>query len=72
MDCKATRHWHLVIDGDNVPETSETVVGVWISTSEPMAELCQYDPESNEWTSMNPDTKGDPISEPDYWMEFPD
>lgn len=72
MDCKATRHWHIVIDGGGCPENSETVVGVWISGTETMAELCKYDPEEGEWYSMNPDTKGDPVSDPDYWMEFPD
>ena len=48
------------------------MVGVWISGSEPYAELCRYIPDSDEWISMNADTKGDPVSEPDYWMEFPD
>ena len=72
MDCKETRHWHIVIDGDNAPKNSDTVVGVWIGIGEAMAELCKYEPETDEWTSMNPDTKGDPLSEPDYWIEMPD
>jgi hypothetical protein len=72
MDCRETRHWHIILNGNGCPETSETVVGVWISGSEPYAELCRYIPDSDEWISMNADTKGDPVSEPDYWMEFPD
>ena len=72
MDCRETRHWHIILNGNGCPETSETVVGVWISGSEPYAELCRYIPDSDEWISMNADTKGDHVSEPDYWMEFPD
>ena len=72
MDCKTARHWHIVMGGVGCPETSETVVGVWIIGSEPMAELCKYDPDSEEWTSMNADTKGDALCDPDYWIEFPD
>ena len=48
------------------------VVGVWISTTETMAELCYYDKDTQEWFSANPDTKGDALKEPDYWIEFPD
>lgn len=72
MDCKKERHWHIVINGDNCPETAETVVGVWISGTETYSELCKYDTECKEWYSMNPATKGDAVREPDYWMEFPD
>lgn len=71
MDCKETRHWHIVLDGAGCPETSDTVVGVWISGTEIYAELCKYDADSKEWTSMNTGTKGDPVNEPDYWIEFP-
>ena len=42
------------------------------ASSEPMAELCKYDPDSEEWTSMNAETKGDALCDPDYWIEFPD
>ena len=72
MDCRETRHWHIILNGDGCPETSETVVGVWISGSESYAELCRYIPDSDEWISMNPDTRGDAVREPDYWIEFPD
>ncbi len=72
MDCKAERHWHIIINGDNCPETPDVVVGVWISTTETMAELCYYDKDTQEWFSANPDTKGDALKEPDYWIEFPD
>ncbi len=72
MDCKTARHWHIVLNGAGCPETSETVVGVWVSGTETYAELCKYDTESEEWISMNPDTKGDALTDPDYWIEFPD
>ena len=72
MDCKEERHWHIIINGDNCPETPDVVVGVWISTTETMAELCYYDQETHELFSANPDTRGDALMEPDYWIEFPD
>lgn len=72
MDCKAIRHWHIILAGDGCPDTNDTVVGVWISGSETYAELCKYNPDSKEWISMNPDTKGDAVREPDYWIEYPD
>lgn len=72
MDCKATRHWHIILNGRGCPDHNDTVVGVWIIGDEPFAELCKYDPESEEWISMNPDTKGDAVTDPDYWIEFPD
>lgn len=72
IDCKQTRKWHIIIDGDNVPKTENVVVGVWICGSETYAELCFYDNDCKEWYSANPGTKGDAVNEPDYWIELPD
>ncbi len=72
LDCKDTRHWHIIIDGSGCPETCDVVVAVWVSTTETMAELAYYDKENDEWFSANPNTKDDPVCEPDYWIEFPD
>ena len=72
MDCKKERHWHIIIDGSNCPETNEVVVGVWACATETSAELCYYEKETDEWFSANPGTKGDALIEPDYWIEFPD
>ena len=72
MDCKKERHWHIVINGNNVPEGKEVVVGVWTCGTEIYAELCYYDEGGDEWFSANPSTKGDAVNEPDYWIEFPD
>ena len=72
MDCKESRHWHIVIDGDNCPPDEKVVVGVWCFGSETYAELCFYQKETKEWFSANPDRKGDALIAPDYWIEFPD
>lgn len=72
MDCKIARHWHIVINGDNCPNNEQVVVGMFISGTETIAELCYYQKETREWFSANPGTKGDAIIEPDYWIETPD
>lgn len=72
MDCKKERHWHIIINGSNCPETNDVVVGVWTCTTETTAELCYYEKETDEWFSANPGTKGDALCEPDYLIEFPD
>ena len=72
MDCKKERHWHIVINGDNVPENKDTVVGMWVCGTETYAELCYYDPDTKEWFSVNPGTRDDAVVEPDYWIECPD
>lgn len=72
MDCKAERHWHIVVNGDNVPKTREVVVGFWISTTETICELCYYIKETKEWFSASPNTRDDAVIEPDYWIETPD
>lgn len=72
MDCKAARHWHIVVDGEGCPDHDKTVVGVWVIDDEPYAELCKYNADTKEWESMNNGTRGDLIIDPDYWIEFPD
>ena len=72
MDCNKQRRWHIVIDGDNCPKTDDVVVGVWVSVSETWGELCYYVKETKEWISANPNTRGDALIAPDYWIEFPD
>jgi hypothetical protein len=71
-DCKAELHWHIVMNGDNCPPEKSVVVGFWISTTETIAELCYYVKESNEWFSASPNSNGDAVLEPDYWIETPD
>ncbi len=63
--------WHVVVDKNRGPKSSEVVVGVWISGSETSAELCYFDPDTREWFSANPGTRDDPLLPPDYWTEFP-
>lgn len=72
MDCNKERYWHIVTNGDNCPADESVVVGVWIQGTETTAELCYYWKETKEWFSANPNTKGDPLIEPDYWIEYPD
>jgi len=72
MDCKTARHWHIVINGDNVPEDDLIVVGMWISGDEPWVELCHYEHEPQEWYSDDPNNRGNCLREPDYWIESPD
>ena len=72
MDCKTARKWHIVIDGDNVPEDDLIVVGMWITGAEPWVELCHYEAEPKEWYSDQPETRGNCLREPDYWIEAPD
>ena len=71
MDCKKELHWHIVINGDNVPESKEVVVGVWVCGAETYSELCYYDKDTKEWFSANPETREFAVNEPDYWIEFP-
>ena len=63
--------WHAIIDGRNCPGTDDVVVGYWICGSETYAELCYYDWTAKEWYSASPSTRGDPVTEPDYWTELP-
>ena len=65
------RRWNTVINGDNVPKDDRVVVGMWLTGECPYAELCHYEEKTREWLSNHPETTGDSICEPDYWIETP-
>jgi len=66
------KDWNTIVDGNSKrPQKDEVVVGYFISGPYKFAELCYYDPESDEWFSASPDTYDDPVNKPDYWIEKP-
>lgn len=64
--------WNVILDGKNCPVNDDTVVAVWVQGTETSAELAYYEEATKEWFSANPGTKGDPMIEPDYWIQFPE
>ena len=71
MQTKTPNGWNIIINGENCPPDDNIVVAVWVQGSETEAELAYYEKEPKEWYSANPGSKGDPMIEPDYWIEFP-
>lgn len=64
--------WNIIINGNGkMPPSLEVVVGYFISGPYEFAELCYYDSESDEWFSAQPETRDDPLNEPDYWIDKP-
>lgn len=64
--------WHLIIDKNSERPKDDVVVGYYISGSYEFAILCYYDQKTKQWFSASPDTRGDELNEPDYWIEKPD
>ena len=64
--------WHSIINKKSNRPKDKVVVGYFISGPYEFAELCYYDPESDEWFSASPETRGDKLNEPDYWIDLPD
>lgn len=66
------KNWHSIISKKSKRPNNKVVVGYYRDESYEFAILCYFDEKLNEWYSASPETRGDELNEPDYWIELPD